>query len=60
MGPGSKLHHRDVIGVALRRMESELHSPQSTEVLADIQREISGGNGKRKLLPPEDAAAGQS
>ena len=26
MGPGAKLHHRDIVGVALRRMSQELHS----------------------------------
>ena len=25
-GPGAKLHHRDIVGVALRRMNAELHS----------------------------------
>jgi amino acid transporter len=44
-GPGSKLHHRDIIGVALRRMDAELRSDRSGEVVADIQREVSGGNG---------------
>ena len=58
MGPGSKLHHRDVIGVALRRMEKELHSPQSAEVLADVQREINGGNGKRKPLLSDGPTGG--
>ena len=44
-GPGSKLHHRDVIGVALRRMNAELRSDRSVEVIADVMREISGTNG---------------
>ncbi len=47
-GPGSKLHHRDIIGVALRRMSSELQSERSAEVLEDIIREVG------------DDAAGQS
>jgi amino acid transporter/nucleotide-binding universal stress UspA family protein len=41
LGPGSKLHHRDIIGVALRRMNAELHSDRSHEVLADIMQEVS-------------------
>jgi len=45
MGPGAKLHHRDIIGVALRRMSAELHSPRSGEVVEDILREVSNGNG---------------
>jgi hypothetical protein len=44
MGPGAKLRHRDVIGVALRRMEAELHSAQSREVLEDVRREIDSEN----------------
>jgi hypothetical protein len=40
-GPGSKLHHRDVVGVALRRMSEELHSDRAQEVLDDIVREAS-------------------
>jgi hypothetical protein len=43
-GPGSKLHHRDIIGVALRRMNAELHSARAPEVVDDIQRECAGGN----------------
>ena len=43
-GPGSKLHHRDIIGVALRRMNSELHSDLSSDVVNDVLREISNGN----------------
>ena len=44
-GPGSKLHHRDIIGVALRRMSEELHSERATEVLDDVLKEVSGANG---------------
>ncbi|SPF33123.1 Amino acid transporters [Candidatus Sulfopaludibacter sp. SbA4] len=48
-GPGAKLHHRDIIGVALRRMNDELHSDRAGEVVDDVLREISGSNGH----PPE-------
>ena len=41
-GPGSKLHHRDVISVALRRMSAELQSPRAQEVVEDIVREAAG------------------
>ena len=44
-GPGSKLHHRDIVGVALRRMQAELHSERSGEVVDDVLKEISGANG---------------
>jgi amino acid transporter/nucleotide-binding universal stress UspA family protein len=43
-GPGAKLHHRDIISVALRRMSAELHSARAPEVVDDIQREVAGGN----------------
>jgi nucleotide-binding universal stress UspA family protein len=46
-GPGSKLHHRDIIGVALRRMSMELSSDRAQEVIDDVLREVSGGNGKK-------------
>jgi hypothetical protein len=41
-GPGPKLHHRDVIGVALRRMEEELTGPRAGEVIEDVIRESNG------------------
>jgi amino acid transporter len=41
-GPGAKLHHRDIIGVALRRMNAELNSARSQEVLDDVMREVQG------------------
>ena len=43
-GFGSKLHHRDIVGVALRRMNVELHSDLSREVVEDGLHEISNGN----------------
>jgi amino acid transporter/nucleotide-binding universal stress UspA family protein len=47
MGLGSKLHHRDIIGVALRRMSSELHSDRAPEILEDIIREVSDGGAEQ-------------
>ncbi len=40
-GPGAKLHHRDVLSVALRRMAAELESSRADEVVADITREAT-------------------
>jgi len=37
---GSKLHHRDVIGVALRRLVRELHSDLRPEVISEVADEI--------------------
>jgi hypothetical protein len=50
-GPGAKLHHRDVVGVALRRMKEDLHSERSQQVVADVLRELANGHDH----PPEDA-----
>jgi amino acid transporter len=38
---GSKVHHRDIVGVALRRMRSDLHSQERDEVVNDILDELS-------------------
>jgi amino acid transporter len=43
-GPRSKLHHRDILSVALRRMAADLESPRAPEVVEDINREATGGN----------------
>jgi amino acid transporter len=37
---GSRLHHRDVIGVALRRLQKDLDDTRRDEVLSDIQKEL--------------------
>ena len=41
-GPGARLRHRDVVGVALRRLDRELHAGMRDEVLADVLSEVSG------------------
>ena len=40
-GEGAKLHHRDIIGVALNRLERQLHSAQAADVLSDIESEVN-------------------
>jgi amino acid transporter len=37
---GSRLHHRDVVGLALRRLEQELDNHQVDHVIGDIEKEI--------------------
>jgi amino acid transporter len=37
---GSKLHHRDVIGAALRRLEKDLDSDRRTDAIEDLNREL--------------------
>jgi hypothetical protein len=39
-GVGSKLHHRDVVGLALRRLEKELSSEERQQVIEDLKREL--------------------
>ncbi|MCU1334742.1 MAG: Amino acid transporter [Bryobacterales bacterium] len=37
---GSKLHHRDVIGVALRRLQHDLSGEERSKVLRDLEKEL--------------------
>jgi hypothetical protein len=65
MGPGSKLHHRDIVGVALRRMSAELHSDRKDEVVEDVLREVVGVAAHRPVPALEapistDRTAGSS
>jgi len=39
-GVGSRLHHRDVLGVALQRLERDLESGNRGDILDSLQREI--------------------
>jgi amino acid transporter len=43
---GSKLHHRDVVSVALRRMQGQLQSQERMDVVDDVLKEIE----HRKVL----------
>jgi amino acid transporter len=37
---GSKLHHRDVVGFALKRLEQELSAPTRNDLLANLDEEL--------------------
>lgn len=38
---GGRLHHRDIVGVALRRLQRDLNSPErQDEALKDVDREV--------------------
>ena len=39
-GGGAKLHHRDVVGIALKRLQADLKSDRAGEVSEDLRREI--------------------
>jgi hypothetical protein len=45
---GSKVHHRDIVGVALRRMQKDLQSQDREEVVSDILEELSHRSDTRK------------
>jgi hypothetical protein len=38
---GSKLHHRDVVGVALRRLEREFEGADREAILAELQKDVT-------------------
>jgi len=50
-GIGSRLHHRDVVSVALQRMDEQLHSGERQSVLEQVERELR----QQPKGEPEDA-----
>jgi amino acid transporter len=62
---GSKLHHRDVVSIALRRMREQLNTDQRDDVVRDVIVELSvrGGtpestaNAKHTVRDSDDAGA---
>jgi amino acid transporter len=48
---GARLHHRDVVGVALKRLEKDLESARERDVLRDFEREVVGPAAHR---PPAE------
>jgi hypothetical protein len=40
-GPGAKLHHRDVVGLALERLERDLSGAESDAVVGEARRAAS-------------------
>ena len=39
-GVGCKLHHRDVVGLALRRLQKDMESERRNEVLEDLSHDL--------------------
>ena len=37
---GARLHHRDIVGVALRRLRKDLENSDRDHVVAEVQREL--------------------
>jgi amino acid transporter len=44
-GLGARLHHRDLVGLALRRLEKELSSERRRDIVADLKRDLSIADG---------------
>jgi hypothetical protein len=42
-GVGAKLHHRDIVGVALRRLERDLTTGDRDQLLTDLKDELRKG-----------------
>jgi amino acid transporter len=51
-GLGHKLHHRDVVRVALQRLRNDLQSRKEKEVLHNIKQEASEGRKSRSAQGP--------
>jgi hypothetical protein len=39
-GLGARLHHRDVVGLALRRLRNDLHDERRGSAVEDLQKDI--------------------
>ena len=51
-GPGHRLHHRDVVGLALRRLQEELRSEDRDQIL----RQVATAGPSHKARPAADEA----
>ncbi len=47
-GLGSNLHHRDVVRVALRRLNDDIRSERAPEVFEDLRQEVGGPTSDRQ------------
>jgi hypothetical protein len=56
-GVGCKLHHRDVVGVALQRLEEELSSSERRRILEQVESAVhrhEGPEPEAMALQPGD------
>ncbi len=54
---GAKLHHRDVVGIALKRLQADLKSDRVGEVSEDLRKEIEFRKAVAVTRTPHDDAA---
>jgi hypothetical protein len=52
-GFGSRLHHRDVVGLALRRLEGDLHGGVREEIVEELKLELESPDGDTPPPSPE-------
>lgn len=61
---GHMLHHRDVVRIALRRLESALKSDESKQIIGELQEETSSAakqpNGKSREMGPGPQSESES
>lgn len=57
---GAKIHHRDVVGVALRRMVRDLHGTGRISVIADAADELRHRNGNVEDLHTDEEPAAKT
>jgi amino acid transporter len=50
---GAKVHHRDVVGVALQRLEAQMRSEHRMSVLEDMRREALAHPEPAVVIPPK-------
>jgi len=51
---GCRLHHRDIVSVALRRLEQQLHSTEKSDVVADVQYELYRSSDAESIMDGND------
>jgi amino acid transporter len=51
---GCRLHHRDIVSVALRRLEQQLHSSEKSDVIADVQYELYRSSDAESVMDGND------
>ena len=52
-GVGSKLHHRDVVGVALQRLEEELSTAERLRILEQVESAVHRHEGDPEIAAPQ-------
>ena len=48
---GAQLHHRDVVGVALRRLERDLDTTASSAIVEDVRKEMREPHANEETAP---------